>query len=1700
MPPIIPINVAGSIWTSDEGKRTVAGAVDNIVREPIELARMFKDQYYFTQRDPQRIKDEAATEAFLKDIASKIVGAQNVGETQRGFYETGEPKMVTTIKRPEGTVANIVRDGLAFATDFIGLGKITKPLRAPELFTNLKKTSPKTGKIADKTTKGAEGLLRAEATTQLTIDPYRDNFANFIGDYIEDGNEGWLGDIERFILEPLKSSQEYTQAENRMRLLAEGMIIYAGIGATGAAITSDTVANAISRNKERFIDALKLLRNSSADTKEKFLNKLSSRRKQQDIVPPEVRVSADLIESAQAKDPKTRVPDIEALANRGTISRIFTDLNLQFNKNPLVRTLESFRLRTFTPRGNMTPEMHERFLKTENTKAAWSTTIDFIAQDLTYSLDKIAKLITTKYDVAKGEGVSFKRKDVPYQNQEELLKQVNLVLFKDFRLPTTITDSKITPTRKVVRARYQGPTFEQELKKLPEELHVPIRQARKLQTDISKLFLQSTAIDKSFKESIIKELDTYFKKAYEFYDNPNYKPKISDKLVKDLIEVETVEILRKAKAKEKLARQKGKNVVPKTAQVARAEAEGKVRELIEKQKAGGLRGQQDTLDYLNSKEFASRIYLSPEYRKLMKEITDPISRIINSTKKSVDYVLNKEFYKEEAERGLNVIFYKEKTGIFTKKIPSGFGELSGLYTTPQLRSYLTTNADDFLEGKYIGAILRPLLQYKYAAQKTATVYSAITNVKNGVGMMQGSLQAGVNPLNSDRAKIILKALETQFVKASPKQQQEFFTKLTNYGLIGKSTVIGDLRGLARDLRKNALIDKVPGLNRLDQTATKFYQSVDDFGKINMWLDEIENLKQFNEALPKGAKFDRFRIANVEEEAARLTRMHLPNYDMIPRNVQKIRKIPFIGAFYSFTAEALRNTLNNLATIIRDTSRVATLRSAGATEAADILQKRLTRRVVGFTAMIGAEEATRQTFNSLYNISDAEIEAIKVVSPTYYTNVIVSRDENNSPVVFNYGTWDYANFPKLQYEFLADIPENITEQQVEGALKDYLIQWSKKTFSTFIGPSITQNIFNQFMANGENEFGGLMYNPLDPTDKYRQSDSVLERITDSNNLKLLALNMAKPLVPPDVRRTVDYFQTKDFSRNDFDQDVDPLTRLLIGGTYQTLNKEYLETKYKIEVSKFIDIKKQAEREQFEGVRQKSNNQIFAKNYYDANRAFAKKYAKFAKLTNAMEVLGVDTLEILENSRLDAQDVDYLSDVAKSTIYFPSLGLSEKLNADGTDLSFKTDSGIARKIYENKFNNLDNLKLNKIILDMDAQFRTYPLLIQPESKEKYKEFPKFERTQKTTGGLIEGVVDVPYTKEEPEERINPFTGEPYTAIYNPTRVQLEEGGPVGGRDKLGKTQIPVLTEEEFAYLLNISKSDEVEPSERQSALKQLTQGMGASVKGISKGLSSLFSTSQGLTEEQILYLQRLKKTDGGRVAREKEYKEKLQELEDFISKNRLVSKEAQMSQMMGEGYRDPRFIATTGNELIDKYGLRPLAPEGSGQVLYDKQLGLQVSSNKDASVIDTDTGLSAETLGTYSPSSDKLKYQTMTYDLGHTDTTPEETQVHEIIHRADERSGYKEQREKRLIAKLPKHLKVYGKKFFSPLTEEILAHGLQHKLAGGNFTDKKLTDQVKFRIGKYESRFKNIKQVEKELLQAMPIIVEDFESYLKEIDAQ
>ena len=54
------------------------------------------------------------------------------------------------------------------------------------------------------------------------------------------------------------------------------------------------------------------------------------------------------------------------------------------------------------------------------------------------------------------------------------------------------------------------------------------------------------------------------------------------------------------------------------------------------------------------------------------------------------------------------------------------------------------------------------------------------------------------------------------------------------------------------------------------------------------------------------------------------------------------------------------------------------------------------------------------------------------------------------------------------------------------------------------------------------------------------------------------------------------------------------------------------------------------------------------------------------------------------------------------------------------------------------------------------------------------PVKEKEEQYAEGLE---VNVPYTKDEPEERVNPFTGEPYTAIYKRRAVYTEEVIPLG-----------------------------------------------------------------------------------------------------------------------------------------------------------------------------------------------------------------------------------------------------------------------------------------------------------------------------------
>ena len=1294
--------LSSSMLESDETKKTVGGIAEQLIREPIELTRMMKDQYYFSRRDPRRPQEEAETEEWLKKLYSSVLGEENITQTQRGFYETGEPKMVTTVKRPETTAGNIARDVGAFATSFVGLGKVTKPLKGMEL---LKKSE----KAAPKTTKAVTGLLRGEAAVQLSLDPYRENFANIIGEWIADDNEGTLGTIETYLLDPIKSSQEKTQLENRLSLMVDGIAFTAGayalLGTGKVTAASIRDSKTIEKNKEQFLNVLKGLRNQSKEVREAFVNQIKSKVR--------TKPSAIKVTEEAGADPSALQP--------GKISKFFSNINLQFSENPLVRRLESFRLRTFTSRGNMTPEMHERFLRTENLKGAWDQKIEFTTRALDDELTSLIKVIKKSGD-----------------SSDDVFETVNNIL--------------------------ESKNFDQDLlnANLPETLQNSLIRARELQDEVSILWLESDLLPKEAKDKWAEALGSYFKQAYKAYDDSTFKV---DKV-----------------AKEKLIQYYIKNDFNKLKpENARAQAEAKVNSIlnISKNEKSLVRQSATELDKLNRKEFIAREQLPQELIDVLQPFDDPVSIIINSIRKSSHHLENLKFYKKEFQEGKNVYFFTNSTRQFDKQIPEGFGELSGKFTTKQMHDYLVGMDAISDSAIFNNALMKGMLNIKYWAQKNATVYSLLTHAKNFLGMNHFSLINAVNPYK--RIKTVHNALKTQFAKSN-QSQQEFMLKLRRYGLIGKNTLTGDLKGLSDDLGKlNALnIDRALSkvgtknynLKTADTWITKVYQSVDDYGKINMWLAEIEHLKKVQAALPKGSKFDKYRLTEqqIEEQAAKLVRSNMPNYDMIPQNIKKLRRIPFIGAFYSFSAESLRNTVNALRTIPREFRTAADLAADGATAAAKQHSIRGMQRLTGFSAGALAVDGLREYYAYRDNITESEQKAVNEYVAPFYRDTILSRNDDGDLVAFNGGSWDALNYPKITVKFAANLMDGIEDD--ESLVVDYLIPYFEDMGTSFVGPSITQKVINQyFFSDGKDRKGTLMRDPYNPDIRYNVYENKIEQLIDTQNLEILAKNLTKLVTPPDIRRGITYYQTKDLDQNDFGQKVNPFDRLIYGASYTTLNKEYVQNQFEFETREILNKKSLRKKELWEAVGQLTTLDIIKRNYKEANIKYYRDYSEYIKKFEAAKILGINTNVVLDQSNFSLLDKNSLPFVGTQTIKFIPLNFS-------LDFQNKTPSAVLSRYYDiDKMPNVNLNELPSMIFDIDKQFSKLVVLRHPDDKEKYptvEEITK-QRTSKVTGGLIKGE-DVPYTKEHPEDRINPFTGEPYTALYYNTlqRQPLKDGG--------------------------------------------------------------------------------------------------------------------------------------------------------------------------------------------------------------------------------------------------------------------------------------------------------------------------------------
>tara|TARA_B100001287_G_scaffold185709_1_gene156703 strand:+ start:1234 stop:3243 length:2010 start_codon:yes stop_codon:yes gene_type:complete len=221
--------------------------------------------------------------------------------------------------------------------------------------------------------------------------------------------------------------------------------------------------------------------------------------------------------------------------------------------------------------------------------------------------------------------------------------------------------------------------------------------------------------------------------------------------------------------------------------------------------------------------------------------------------------------------------------------------------------------------------------------------------------------------------------------------------------------------------------------------------------------------------------------------------------------------------------------------------------------------------------------------------------------------------------------------------------------------------------------------------------------------------------------------------------------------------------------------------------------------------------------------------------------------------------------------------------------------------------------------------------------------------------------------------------------------------------------------------------------------------------------------------------------GGLPNKEEYDKRLEEVEK-LANMKAVNKEAFMNQLMGEGYTDPRFIKSTGNPLIDKYGMQPFPAEGSGFIPTSKQLGIE----------GPEIVFRPQSRGSYDTNKDTVNFKD--YE-GIKDARL--TQIHEFMHRAAEKTNYFDNyyNSDYIKKEVPFFAGEYGR-ILAPAVNEALAHSYEYD----NLNDEDLKKDIEFRVSRFNIR-KDLKpKVSSELFKNINKLRKHFEDYLGNFDKE
>ena len=1031
--------------------------------------------------------------------------------------------------------------------------------------------------------------------------------------------------------------------------------------------------------------------------------------------PAEKEQFIKVIEDTAEANPKTETPSELRGPESDDVLKLW-----QFSDNPIQRGVSALWGTFFRSEGTNTPKMFKILNLNKNAQIAWA---------------------------AKGE-----------QLMTRINSQIELIAKEQGQ------------SKEAVEELFDGFLFgNKSIDTLAKSIRPMAQEARDSIDELSTMIGQSKGIDPELKLAIQENLGTYLRTTYKRFEDPNYKP--SQQHVDEAVAYIHRQYIKQSQTA-------GNSRSGLTSEELLKQAEAQVEVILREAKYSD-----DLFQFLNTVSggpnskviFKEKRKIADEIKNLLGVETNTGSRIFSTLNTLSDFVYKHNTFQKFYNLGKDKYFFDNPTGQFSYQIKGKqFGPLDGKWTTDAMALNFiggpSSRVNQLADKTLIPQTIKLLYTAKGFGQGSKTVLNNVTHERNFQSSSIIMLSNGLNPLSTkswDAAEIAWNNVR----KGGDEALDNLYNRYLRLGIVNQNAKIGDIRQLLKSASKtgvagyaNKVLDFSVGGQSLRGTykgIERLYVAEDDIWKIAVFEKELATLKK---------AFPTMSDDILEQQAAQITRDVMPTYDMIPAGFRALRYSPW-GNYFSFHAERFRNTVKTYKQGYKEINSDS-----------EIIRQRGWQRL-GAKVVVGARGGAIVGSGSMAisGVSTEEDKHIKNIMQEDYhgDNWIYDTQEKTGDLTFVDTKFIDPDAPvndaTLNLLLRQISTGDVTEEELDSVLNKFFINSMVAISAPFFDENLLGSVFIDTIArNGKDKDGFDI--PGYTTTKNKTLDS---RIQNISAITRHAWNTAlKPAVIDNVEgivRAADPQADKYGVKPDMQLEG---YRNLTGFNWKPVNKENIFKALNNKLYDFKSEKRLAEKvmlNNYDSTRTPITVDDLYNNFLQANKQYYIQYVKTKKLVDSIQQLGYideDRAKKGTPKRYNISDIDFMNNISFDTLEksLKDAGISEEIRNQLNSGRYSRDRFVPivpsteqLELFYKMHPDVKSKDVEETLKDLTDMLRQLPLL---ELRDNYTqasrealELIKSGRVPNASGGLIEGEFLVPYTKEDPADRIDPLTGEPY-----------------------------------------------------------------------------------------------------------------------------------------------------------------------------------------------------------------------------------------------------------------------------------------------------------------------------------------------------